>query len=62
MVNSKSNCDIYKTTQQNISLHIKSIYQERELQESSTYKKFLLIQKEGNREVKRNVETIARKL
>jgi len=48
--------DIYKTTQQNISLHIKSIYQDRELQESSTYKKFLLIQKEGNREVKRNID------
>lgn len=48
--------DIYKTTQQNISLHIKSIYQDNELQENSTYKKFLLVQKEGNREVKRNID------
>lgn len=48
--------DIYKTTQQNISLHIKSIYQDNELQEESTYKKFLLVQKEGNREVKRNID------
>ena len=48
--------DIYKTTQQNISLHIKNIYKDGELQESSTHKNFLLVQKEGNREVKRNIE------
>ena len=47
---------IYKTTQQNISLHIKSIYNDGELQENSTNKKFLLVQKEGNREVKRNID------
>lgn len=47
---------IYKTTQQNISLHIKSIYNDGELQENSTNKKFLLVQKEGNREVKRIVK------
>lgn len=48
--------EIYKTTQQNISLHIKSIYRDGELQENSTNKKFLLVQKEGNREVKRNID------
>lgn len=47
---------IYKTTQQNISLHIKSIYSDGELQEDSTNKKFLLVQKEGNRDVKRNID------
>ena len=47
--------DIYKTTQQNISQHINSIYNDKELP-SSTNKKFLLVQKEGNREVKRNID------
>ncbi len=47
---------LYKTTQENISMHIKNIYRDRELEEISTNKKFLLVQKEGNREVKRNID------
>ena len=46
--------DIYKTTQQNISQHINGIYSDKELDKDSTYKNFLLVQKEGNRNVKRN--------
>lgn len=45
--------EIYKTTQQNISLHIKSIYRDKELKEDSTNKKFLLVQNEGGRSVKK---------
>ena len=48
--------EIYKTTQENIAMHIKNIYKDGELQDVSTNKKFLLVQKEGNREVKRNIE------
>lgn len=48
--------DIYKTTQQNISQHINGIYKDKELEENSTNKKFLLVQKEGKREVKRNID------
>lgn len=48
--------DIYKTTQQNISLHIQSIYKDGELQDTSTNKKFLLVQNEGTRNVKRNID------
>lgn len=48
--------NIYKTTQENISMHIKNIYKDGELQEISTNKKFLLVQKEGNRNVKRNID------
>ncbi len=48
--------DIYKTTQQNISQHIVSIYKDNELSIEPTNKKFLLVQKEGNREVKRNID------
>lgn len=48
--------EIYKTTQQNVSLHINNIYKDKELEESSTHKEFLLVQKEGNRNVKRNID------
>ena len=44
---------IYKTTQQNISLHINNIYKDNELEKDTTNKKFLLVQNEGNRQVKR---------
>lgn len=48
--------EIYKTTQQNISQHINSIYKDKELMINSTNKKFLLVQHEGNRSVKRNID------
>ena len=48
--------DIYKTTRQNIEQHINNIYEEKELELNSTCKKFLQVQKEGNREVKRNID------
>ena len=48
--------EIYKTTQENISMHIKNIYKDNELSQNSTNKKFLLVQKEGNRDVKRNID------
>ena len=47
--------DIYKTTRQNIEQHINNIYNDNELPKS-TCKKFLQVQKEGNREVKRNID------
>lgn len=37
-------------------MHINEIYNTYELDENSTSKKFLLVQREGNREVKRNVQ------
>lgn len=48
--------EIYKTTQENISMHIKNIYKDKELSNDSTNKKFLLVQNEGNRQVKRNID------
>lgn len=48
--------EIYKTTQENISMHIKNIYKDKELNLDSTNKKFLLVQKEGTRNVKRNID------
>ena len=48
--------ELYGTTKQNISLHIKNIFDENELNENSTVKEFLTVQKEGNRSVERNVK------
>ena len=48
--------ELYDTTKQNISLHIRNIFDENELNENSTVKEFLTVQKEGNRSVERNVK------
>lgn len=48
--------EIYQTTQQNLSQHINEIYKDKELNSDSTNKKFLSVQKEGNRNVKRNID------
>lgn len=48
--------ELFDTTKQNISLHVKNIFESGELDESSTVKKILTVQQEGSREVKRNVE------
>ncbi|MCR5362637.1 MAG: virulence RhuM family protein [Bacteroidales bacterium] len=49
--------DIYNTTQQNISLHIHGIYNDKELEDDErTHKKFLLVRQEGQRNVQREIE------
>lgn len=55
-LNQNQIAEIYKTTQENISMHIKNIYKDQELNNDSTNKKFLLVQNEGNRQVKRNID------
>ncbi len=52
----KSIGELFDTTRNNITMHINEIYNTYELDENSTSKKFLLVQREGNREVKRNVQ------
>jgi hypothetical protein len=47
---------IYATTQQNISQHVKSIYVDEELSDEATHKKFLLVRQEGSRKVKREID------
>ena len=47
---------LFNQTKQNISLHINNCFRERELDRNSTVKKSLTVQKEGNRNVKRNDE------
>jgi len=48
--------ELFQTTKQNIGQHIKNIAEEGELSENSTVKKFFTVQKEGNREIKREIE------
>lgn len=47
--------ELFQTTKQNISQHIKNIFEEGELTEDSTVKDYLTVQNEGSRKVSRNV-------
>ncbi len=47
--------ELFQTTKQNVSSHIKNIFAEGELSENSTVKDYLTVQQEGNRKVSRNV-------
>ncbi|MBR6162859.1 virulence protein RhuM/Fic/DOC family protein [bacterium] len=46
---------LFETTVPNINMHIKNIYEEQELEENRTIKKFLIVQNEGSRTVSRNI-------
>ena len=48
--------DLFQTTKQNISLHLKNIYEDGELNRVSTIKEYLTVQQEGKRTIKRNLE------
>lgn len=48
--------EIYATTPQNISLHVGNIYEDKELAEEATRKKFFLVRQEGSRTVKREID------
>jgi hypothetical protein len=47
--------DLFQTTPQNITQHIKAIYEEGELSEDSTCKPLLQVRSEGGRQVKRTL-------
>jgi len=46
--------ELFATTKQNVSLHVKNILEDKELDERATVKESLTVQTEGNRQVKRN--------
>jgi hypothetical protein len=48
--------ELFQTSKQNISHHIKSVYEEGELQQEATVKKYLTVRQEGRRQVKRDLE------
>ena len=45
--------ELFQTSVPNINIHLKNIFEEGELEENRTIKDFLIVQKEGSREVKR---------
>lgn len=48
--------ELYQTSKANVSEHIKHIFEEGELNSDSTVRKFRTVQKEGNRNVEREIE------
>lgn len=48
--------ELFQTTKQLISYHLKNIFDEKELAKDATVKEFLTVQNEGEREVSRNIE------
>lgn len=52
----KAMAELFDCSTDNISLHLKNIYREEELNEESTTEFFSVVQKEGNRNVSRNVK------
>ena len=51
----KQMAELFQTIKQNISLHIKNVFEEGELEERSTVKNYLTVQKEGSREISREI-------
>jgi hypothetical protein len=49
----KHMAELFQTTSQNITIHLKNIFNEDELDETATCKDFLQVQIEGNRQVER---------
>lgn len=48
--------ELFQTTVPNISMHIRNIFEEGELTAQATVKKFLTVRREGNRDVRRELE------
>lgn len=52
----KAMAKLYDCSSDNIGLHLKNIYNDLELDRNVTTEEFSVVQKEGNREVKRNIK------
>jgi hypothetical protein len=48
--------ELYQTTSQNITLHIRGIYEDAELPQSATCKEYLQVRDEGGRQVQRSLK------
>ena len=46
--------ELFECSTDNISLHLKNIYKEGELDEAATTEEFSVVRQEGNRQVRRN--------
>lgn len=49
----KMMADLFQSSVPNVNMHLKNIFEEGELEENRTIKDFLIVQKEGQREVRR---------
>jgi len=47
--------ELFQTTPQNITLHLRAIYAEGELQEGATCKEYLQVRSEGGRQIQRSL-------
>jgi hypothetical protein len=47
--------ELFDATKQNISLHLKNVFEDRELDPAATVKESLTVQIEGSRQVQRSV-------
>ena len=52
----KSMAELFDCSKDNIGLHLKNIFLEQELDKNVTTEKFSVVQKEGNRNIKRNID------
>lgn len=52
----KMMAELFQTTTQNITIHLKNIFEEGELNEKATCKEFLQVQQEGERTVNRKTK------
>lgn len=48
--------ELFQTTVANVNMHIHNLYSDGELADEATIKEFLIVQKEGNRTVTRDIE------
>lgn len=55
-VTQRGMAELFDCSADNISLHLKNIYQDGELQESATAEDFSVVQNEGSRQVSRNLK------
>lgn len=55
-LNQNQMAELFLTTKQNISLHIRNLFVEGELQRAATVKEFLTVRQEGKRNVQRQIE------
>lgn len=48
--------ELFQTTKQNVSLHVGNVFKDGELEQKSTVKEYLTVQKEGERKVTHKVK------
>jgi hypothetical protein len=54
-LNQKQMAELFQTTVANINIHIRNVFEEKELSEEGTIKEYLIVQQEGQRTVSRKV-------